>query len=89
VEAIQSTGQRHPASVEIAVSTAKRALSGAHTAIGLHDTLRAELNRLHECPVLHPQSWNAADDKAEHASRLAQLEAAAEIPLALVATAVY
>jgi hypothetical protein len=89
VEAIVHTEQRHPATVEIAVATAKRALSGAHTAIGLHDTLRAELNRLHECPTLRPDSWDSANVSAERSSRLARLEAAAEIPLALVATTAY
>jgi hypothetical protein len=83
-DAIADTGRRHPLTASLAVAGAKRALAGAHRAIPLHDTIRAELERLRGVDVLQPT--NVHVDIGNHAARLARLEAALEVPLALVAT---
>jgi len=88
-QAIRDTGRRHPLTAQIAAATAKRSLAGAHVAIPLHDVVHAELERLRSCAVLTVTSFDGADVEAEHARRRTQLDAALEVPLALVATCAY
>jgi len=89
VDAIAETARQHPASIAIAVATAKRALSGTGHAIALHDTLRREISRIAALPARTSGPWGAADVQAEHGRRLSALEAEAELLLTLVATTAY
>ncbi len=89
VDAIAATNRQHPASVAIAVATAKRALAGTGQAIALHDTLRREVSRMAALPVRTAGPWHVADTQAEHGRRLGVLEAEAELLLNLVATTAY
>ncbi|MFZ3551730.1 SIR2 family protein [Streptomyces sp. 4.24] len=88
VTAMADLRRQHPISTAIAVASAKKALSGTQQAISLHDTLRREMNRVTALP-LRSGPFNTADAEAEHARRLATLEAEAELLLALVATTAY
>lgn len=88
-EALTDTQRQHPATAAIAVAIAKRALSGARVATSLHDTLRAECERVSTLPVLSSTQWNVADVSGEHTRRLEQLEGGMEILLALTATIAY
>jgi hypothetical protein len=88
-EAIEDTGRRHPLTVPIAVATAKRALDGTRSAIPLHDTIRQEMESLRALDALNTTDFIASDVGQEHSRRLGRIEAALEVPLALVATAAY
>lgn len=89
VDAIAATDRQHPASIAIAVATAKRTLSGTGQSIALHDTLRREVSRIAVLPVRTAGPWDAANVEAEHGRRLGVLEAEAELLLNLVATTAY
>ncbi|MFK0287977.1 SIR2 family protein [Streptomyces sp. NPDC090499] len=93
VDALVDTARQHPASIEVAVAVAKRALSGTGQAISLHDTLRREISRVASLPLRTSGPWGAydtsADTQTEHGRRLDTLEAEAELLLALVATTAY
>ncbi|MGW0842071.1 SIR2 family protein [Streptomyces sp. NPDC002787] len=89
VDALVDTERRHPASIAIAVASAKRALSGTQQAITLHDTLRREFSRIATLPVHTTGPWRVPDAEAEHQRRLKVLEAESELLLSLVATAAY
>ncbi|MFF7602966.1 SIR2 family protein [Streptomyces mirabilis] len=91
VDALADTERRHPASIAIAVATAKRALSGTGQAIPLHDTLRREFSRIAALPLRTTGPWDGygAATETEHGRRLGVLEAEAELLLALVATTTY
>ncbi|MGC9537593.1 SIR2 family protein [Streptomyces sp. UG1] len=86
VDAIADS-RRHPASIAVAVASAKRALSGAGQAITLHDSLRREVSRIIALP-LRSGPWQSSDAN-EHSRRLSMLEAETELLLALVATTAY
>ena len=88
-DALSDTERKHPATTAVAVATAKRALSGARVAIALHDTIRADCERVRALPVLNADQWNTPNVPAEHARRLDQLEAGMEVLLALIATTAY
>lgn len=83
------TGRREPLDVRTAVATAKRQLAGARVAIDLHDTLRAEIGRVAASEPVTTAGFGVAASPDEHGRRLRQLEAAAELLLALVATTAY
>jgi hypothetical protein len=87
VQSLALVDRPHPASISAAVSTVKRELSGEHPAIGLHDTLRAEVERLRSLDFLSAPDFNG--DAARHAELLARLESELQLVLALVATAAY
>jgi hypothetical protein len=87
--ALEYSQRPHPATSEVAVATAKRALAGNHTAIPLHDTIREELGRMRGLEVLTTANFSVSDPAAEHSRHLARLEAGAEVALALIATTVY
>ncbi|MEV0604627.1 SIR2 family protein [Streptomyces sp. NPDC050315] len=90
-DALAETSRQHPASIAVAVASAKRALAGHRQAISLHDTLRREFARIASLPLRsglwEPDEHETEDDEYER--RLRTLEAEAELLLALVATAAY
>jgi hypothetical protein len=87
VRSLELADRPHPASIGAAVSTAKRELAGDHPAIGLHDTLRTEVERLRSLEFLRAPTFNG--DSALHAVLLGKLESELQLVLALVATAAY
>lgn len=87
--ALEDAGRRHPRTAEIAVATAKRSLAGHRTAIPLHDTIKEELDHVRNLDVVNTANFSSSDPEAEHARRLARLEAGSEVALALIATAAY
>ncbi len=87
--AITDAVRQHPASIDVSVAVAKRALSGTRVAISLHDTLRREISRVASLPLRTSGPWQVTDTAAEHGRRLETLEAEAELLLALVATTAY
>ncbi|MEV8015260.1 SIR2 family protein [Streptomyces sp. NPDC086554] len=88
-DALAETGRQHPASIAIAVASAKRALAGNQQAISLHDTLRREFTRIATLPLRTARPWDPADVEAEYGRRLRILETEVEQLLALVATVAY
>jgi hypothetical protein len=88
-DALAAIDRTHPASVAVAVASAKRSLSGNRTAVDLHDLLREQVEKVRDLPSITPSSFHAEDEKAEYAYRLEQLEAGIELLLALVATTAY
>lgn len=88
-DAIADIGGRHPLTTQIAVATAKRALAGTQTAIPLHDTIHREMELLRSTNSLNPVHFNLDAAKQTHARRLQEIEAALEVPLALIATSAY
>jgi hypothetical protein len=60
-DALADTERQHPATVAVAVATAKRSLSGARIAVPLHDAIRAEYERVRELRPLNPDRWDAPD----------------------------
>jgi hypothetical protein len=88
-QAIRDTARRHPLTATVAAASAKRALAGAQVAVPLHDVVHAEFERLRTCEVLTTTVFDMAGVEAEHARRRAVLDAALEVPLALVATCAY
>ncbi|GAB2939313.1 hypothetical protein GCM10027075_44730 [Streptomyces heilongjiangensis] len=88
-EALLDIEREHPASIATAVSSAKRALGGSQLAISLHDTIRQEISRVSQLPVLMAGPWDTADVPSTHAQRLELIEAQCEKLLALTATMAY
>lgn len=81
-----------PVTRTVAVSYARRALSGRATAVPLHDTLRRELDRVAALPPVTSTDFPSApavDGDAEHARRLALVTAGTGNLLGLVATSAY
>jgi len=89
VDALADTERQHPATVAVAVATAKRALSGARVAVSLHDAIRTESEHVRTLAPLTTNQWNPPDMRVEYRRRLEQLEAGMEVLLALVATTTY
>lgn len=90
--AVTDTKRRHPASIDIAVAVAKRALDGFSQGITLHDTLRREIDRIAALPLRTTGPWNVgnrAETDAEHGRRLVTLETEMELLLTLVAVTAY
>lgn len=75
---------RHPLTALTAAETAKRELSGRWVAIGLHDTLGRELERLHSLPELNPTD-NMSEAPDGYLAMLSRIEEAVAVPSALVA----
>lgn len=79
---------RHPLTAAVAVGTAKRELAGKGVAISVHDTFKNEIDTLHKHPLLTPdgrESITYSDDVATLRA-VSELEAAAEVAVALTAT---
>lgn len=87
-ESITQSRAVYPLTVAIAVATAKRALSGQHVAIDLHDTIRKELEDLRRSDIVSTADFDL-DTSAKHRERLERLEEIILIPAALIATTVY
>lgn len=86
VTALATRGSRHPLTIPVAVETAKRELAGRPVAIGLHDTLRRELDQLHDRPEFHVFNQRDADP---YEDLLGRVEEATLLPSALLATLSY
>ncbi len=78
-----------PVTRTVAVSYARRALSGRATAVPLHDTLRRELDRVAALPPVTSSHFEVLNVNAEHARRLALVTAGTGNLLGLVATSAY
>ena len=87
-DAIVTEAHRLPASVAVAVASAKRSLSGGRTAIDLHDLVREQVEQVRNLEPVSPGSFDLVDD-AELLRRVDILDAGIEMLLALVATAAY
>ena len=85
-DALHSLNRRQPASIEIAVASAKREFDGQQRAVSVHDRLRDELQRIAELPMYTPSSDYPA---AEHGQRLEGVAAEIELTVALVAVTAY
>lgn len=86
VAALTTRQSRHPLTTTVAVETAKRELAGRPVAIGLHDTLRRELDRLHDRPEFYLYNQKDADPYGELVERV---EEATLLSAALLATLAY
>ncbi|WP_139000234.1 SIR2 family protein [Rhodococcus zopfii] len=87
-DAVNSLATRHarnPLTLPVAIDTAKRELSGGHTAISLHDRLHAEFRRLHNLEDL--SRTDGTDD--EYMALVARLEEASAVAVGLVAVLAY
>ncbi len=82
-DALAFTNARHPRAAAVAVASAKRALEGGHRAIGLHDELVSEFERLAADPAL------AASAARPRAEQTAVVEEAVRVLVPLVATTAY
>lgn len=89
VEALTVRESRHPLTVPVAVETAKRELSGRQVAIGLHDTLNRELNRLHEHRDFHLSAHQSDQPYGGYVAMVGRVEEAARVGCALVSTLAY
>ncbi|MGY1608474.1 SIR2 family protein [Geodermatophilus sp. SYSU D00700] len=91
VDAVREARLQDPVGAAAAVAYAKRVLSGRTVAIGLHDTLRREADRVAALQPLGSRQLDGlpAHVAAEHAGRLEQLLVGTEVFAALVATCAY
>ncbi|MCD5422665.1 SIR2 family protein [Rhodococcus pyridinivorans] len=85
VDALATRRARNPLTLPVAIDTAKRELSGQHTAISLHDRLHAEFQRLHGLDDL---SRTDGTD-TEYTELVARLEEASAVAAGLVAVLAY
>jgi len=85
VESLTARRARNPMTLPIAIETAKRALSGGHTAIDLHDRLHAEFQRLHALDDLTRTDGSPED----YQLLVGRLEEASAVAAALVAVLAY
>lgn len=88
VESIATGQSRHPRTVAVAAATAKRSLSGRWTAIDLHDTFGAEMERLHSHAIFNLSTYDGYSQAQYHDS-VRQVWEATRIPSALVAVMAY
>lgn len=84
-EALAAINLRDRRSVAAAVAVAKQELAGGLVAIGLHDSLRAEIDRIRNLDVLSPQPTMQMGQIAA----IDQATAECELLVALTATAAY
>lgn len=88
VTSLNSRRARQPLTVAVASETAKRELSGRWVAIGLHDRLSAELERLRLIPEFNLENHQReAPDGYE--AMLQRVEEASKVPIALIASLAY
>lgn len=74
-----------PETVAVAIANAKRALAGQRLAIPLHDSLRAEIEKVRQSKSIAPGSWQTYSPN-EVSKRFAVLEADAIVMEGLIAT---
>lgn len=89
VDSLKERAARHPLAVAAAVGTAKRYLSGKATAIGLHDLIKQELDRLRNQNDLLQSHTGEASTDGGYPAMVARVEEATFVPTALLATAAY
>lgn len=85
VDALKTTRARQPLTLEVAVETAKRELSGLPVAINLHDRLQAEFDRLLQLPDFSPP-YDGAESFGDVRRRIAE---ASRVCTALTAVLAY
>lgn len=88
VTSLSTRRARHPLTVPVAVDTAKRELSGRWVAIGLHDTLAAEFERLRSLPELNLSNYGQEAPDG-YAAMVQRVEEGSKVPVALVAALAY
>lgn len=86
IAALAARQSRNPLTIPVAVETAKRELAGRPVAIGLHDRLRQELEKLHNRPEFYVLNERDVDPYEELVGRV---EEATRLPAALLATLAY
>ncbi|WP_426990385.1 SIR2 family protein [Pseudarthrobacter sp. Y6] len=86
--AFEGRQSRHPLTVEVAADAAKRELSGRWVAIGLHDRLGVEFERLRLLPEFNLQSYQQ-DAPDGYVAMLERVEEASKVCLALVTSVAY
>ncbi|MFF0283600.1 SIR2 family protein [Rhodococcus aetherivorans] len=85
VNSLATRRARNPLTLPVAIDTAKRELSGGHTAISLHDRLHAEFRCLHNLEDL--SRTDGTED--EYMALVARLEEASAVAVGLVAVLAY
>jgi hypothetical protein len=85
-DVLRDLNRRRPATIEVAVASAKRELDGQRRAVSVHDSLRAELQRIADLPLYTPSRDYPA---TEHEQRLEAVAAEVELVVALVAVTAY
>lgn len=88
VESIATARSRHPRTVSVAATTAKRSLSGRWTAIDLHDSFGAELELLHSNSNFNLPTYDGYNQAQYHES-VSQIWEASRVPAALIAVMAY
>lgn len=86
-EALAEFERPHPLTIDAAVVTAKRELTGRHPAIPLHDMIQREVTRIRQLGPYTQPEYNGGGD--HHLGRLNQLETELELLLALIGTVAY
>lgn len=87
VQALIDRQGRHPLVLATAVSTAKRDLTGATTAVRLHDLMHAEFSSLRQHPDLLRTDFGGATEPLDII--YGRIDEACIVPAALAATAAY
>jgi hypothetical protein len=85
-DSLQVLNRKQPASIDVAVASAKSELDGQHRAVSVHDQLRDEMQRIAELPMYTPSGDYPAN---EHGKRLEGVAAEVELVIALVAVTAY
>lgn len=90
VRALEQRDEPHPATVDVAVATAKRWLAGTGTAIPLHDLLAKELEKARALiSGTSHVGFETDDHRAEYSQALGRIESRNRVFLALVASTIY
>ena len=87
VQALTDRQARHPLTLAAAVSTAKRDLNGATTAVPVHDLMHNEFGRLRQHPDLVRTDFQGTDEPLD--TIYGRIDEACIVPTALAATAAY
>jgi hypothetical protein len=85
-DSLEALNRKQPASIDVAVASAKSELDGQHRAVSVHDRLRDEMPRIAELPMYTPSGDYPAN---EHGQRLEGVAAEIEMVVALVAVTAY
>ncbi len=85
-DSLQALNRKQPASIDVAVASAKSELDGQHRAVSVHDQLRDEMQRIAELPMYTPSGDYPAE---EHGQRLEGVAGEIELAVALVAVTAY
>jgi hypothetical protein len=85
-DSLKALNRKQPASIDVAVASAKSELDGLHRAVSVHDRLRDEMQRIAELPMYTPSGDYPVN---EHVQRLEGVAAEIEMVVALVAVTAY